>query len=142
MSSAGKVFENLTRNPYVGVGLAGAVVVVGAYFLLKKILADVKSGVSNLGTAAYHAVTGTADQAGELLSASPDPDGATFVKWYDPTQRSVFFYWIPFPDGAHHFVGAGSVRSDATFDYDGTSYRIGLDKIGDLRAYLWEDGWG
>lgn len=139
--STAKILENLTRNQYVGLGLVGAVVVVGAYFLVKKIIADVKSGVTNLGTAAAHAIGSTADQAGELFSASPDPDGSTFVKWYDPTERSVFFYWIPFPDGAHHFLGAGSVLSDGTFDYDGVGYRIGYDKIGDLRAYPWDNTW-
>jgi hypothetical protein len=134
--STSKVFENLTRSQYVGVGLAALVVLVGAYFIVKKIISDVGSGVKNLGTAAVDAVTSTADRAGELIVAAPDQTGSTFVKWYDPTQRTVFFYWIPFPDGTHHIVGAGSVQSDGTFDYDGTNYRIGYDKVGDLRAYL------
>jgi hypothetical protein len=129
--SARKTLENLTRNQYVGLGLAGLVVAVGAYFLVKKILSD----VGNLGSDVGKAVGHTADQLGGLVSANADPDGSTFTKWYDPTQRTVFFYWIPFPDGVHHIVGAGSVRSDGTFDYDGNSYRIGYDKIGNLRAY-------
>jgi hypothetical protein len=133
--SASRVFENLTRNQYVGLGLAALVVAIGGYFIVKKIVVDLKNGVKDLGKSAVHAVTSTADQAGELLVAAPDETGATFDKWYDPTQRTVFFYWIPFPDGTHHIVGAGSVQSDGTFDYDGTLYRIGYDKIGDLRAY-------
>jgi hypothetical protein len=133
--SASRVFENLTRNQYVGLGLAAVVVAIAGYVIVKKIAVDFKNGVKDLGKSAVHAVTSTADQAGELLVAAPDETGATFDKWYDPTQRTVFFYWIPFPDGTHHIVGAGSVQSDGTFDYDGTLYRIGYDKIGDLRAY-------
>ncbi|MGH8210653.1 MAG: hypothetical protein ACREU6_13875, partial [Steroidobacteraceae bacterium] len=52
--------------------------------------------------------------------------------------RTVFFYWLTFPDGTSHFVGAGSVASDATFDYNGTGYRIGNSKAGDLRAYAFD----
>jgi hypothetical protein len=133
-----KVLENLTRSQYVGLALAGVVVVVAGYFVVKKIISDVGSGVKNLGKAAADAVTSTADQAGELLVAAPDATGESFVKWYDPTQRTVFFYWIPFPDGTHHIVGAGSVQSDGTFDYNGTQYRIGYDKVGDLRAYAYD----
>lgn len=136
--SASRVFENLTRNQYVGLGLAAVVVAIAGYVIVKKIVSDVGSGAKKLGQAAVDAVTNTADQAGELVVAAPDPTGATFVKWYDPTQRTVFFYWIPFPDGTHHIVGAGSVQSDGTFDYDGAPYRIGYDKVGDLRAYTYD----
>jgi hypothetical protein len=136
-----KVLENLTRNPYVGLGLTAVVVVVSAYFLLKKAASDTAAGVSSLATKLVDATglssaSASLGQAGAAIAdSSPDTDGSTWSSWYDPTARTVFFYWLTFPDGTHHFVGAGSVASDATFDYDGVAYRIGNSKAGDLRAY-------
>jgi hypothetical protein len=141
MSSASKVLENLTRNQYVGVGLAGVVVATAVYFLLKKAASDTARGVKTLATDAANA-TGLPQAFAALTDSAPDTSGTSFSSWYDPTQRTVLFYWLTFPDGSSHFLGAGSVNSDGTFDYDGTSYRIGNSKAGDLRAYLWEDGWG
>jgi hypothetical protein len=136
-----KVLANLTRNQWVGVGLAGLVVAVGGYFLLKKVGLDLGKGLKSLAdktglTSAANAI----GQAGAALTdSSPDASGATWVSWYDPTQRTVLFYYLTFPDGGSHFVGAGSVQSDGTFDYSGTGYRIGNSKAGDLRAYPYEE---
>jgi hypothetical protein len=138
-----KVLENLTRNSYVGLGLTAVIVVVSAYFLLKKAAKDTADGVSSIATKLVDAtgigsVSASLGQAGAAIAdSSPDTDNATLASWYDPTARTVFFYWLTFPDGAHHFVGAGSVGSDATFDYNGSPYRIGNSKAGDLRAYVW-----
>jgi hypothetical protein len=129
-----KVLENLTRNQYVGVGLAAVVVAAAVYFLLKKAASDTAKGVKSLATAAANA-TGLPQAFAAVADSSPDADGSTWASWYDPTARTVFFYWLTFPDGRSHFIGAGSVGSDATFDYDSTLYRIGNSKAGDLRAY-------
>lgn len=134
-----KVLENLTRNQYVGVGLAAVVVAAAVYFLVKKAASDTANGVKSLATAAANA-TGLPQAFAAIADSSPDAAGSTWASWYDPTARTVFFYWLTFPDGGSHFVGAGSVGSDATFDYDGTGYRIGNSKAGDLRAYAWD--WG
>ena len=131
-----KTLENLTRDPWVGVGLAGLVVAVGLYFLLKKAGTDTLSFITDI-PAKIGEATGLSQDAAAIADDSPDSTGATFASWYDPTARTVFFYYLTFPDGDHHFVGAGSVNSDATFDYDGTPYRIGNSKAGDLRAYAW-----
>lgn len=136
-----KVLENLTRNQYVGVGLAAVVVATAVYFLLKKAASDTAAGVKSFATAAANA-TGLPQAFAAVADSSPDADGSTWASWYDPTARSVFFYWLTFPDGSSHFIGAGSVGSDGTFDSDGTLYRIGTSKAGDLRAYLGgEGGW-
>ena len=136
-----KVLENLTRNQYVGVGLAAVIVVTAVYFLLKKAASDTSKGLSTLATKAADA-TGLPQAFAAIADSSPDADGSSWASWYDPTQRTVFFYWLTFPDGESHIVGAGSVNSDGTFDYDMTLYRIGNSKAGDLRAYLWgEGGW-
>ncbi|HXI52368.1 MAG TPA: hypothetical protein VNH84_12710 [Candidatus Saccharimonadales bacterium] len=135
-----KVLENLTRNQYVGVGLAAVVVAAAVYFLIKKAASDTAAGVKSLATAAANA-TGLPQAFAAVADSSPDTSGATFASWYDPTARTVFFYWLTFPDGSSHFVGAGSVGSDASFDYDGTGYRIGNSKAGDLRAYAWDGTW-
>ena len=132
-----KVLENLTRNPYVGVGLAGLVVAVGLYFLLKKAASDTANGVKSLATEAANA-TGLPQAFAAVADSSPDQSGATFASWYDPTARTVFFYWLTFPDGSSHLIGAGSVGSDGTFDYNGAGYRIGNSKAGDLRAYSYD----
>jgi hypothetical protein len=76
-----------------------------------------------------------ADQAGELFDFTADPNAQTFASWYDPTQRTVFFYWLTFPDGVHHAVWSSDVNTDGTFSQDGVLYRIGTDKAGGLRAY-------
>ena len=136
--SASKVFENLTRNQYVGVGLAAVVVVTAAYFLLKKAASDTAKGLNTLATKAADA-TGLPQAFAAIADSAPDASGATFASWYDPTARTVFFYWLTFPDGSSHFVGAGSVGSDGTFDYNGAPYRIGNSKAGDLRAYSYDD---
>lgn len=130
-----KVWENLTRNPYVGVGLTVVVVAVAGYFLIKKAASDTAAGVKTLATDVANA-TGLPQAFAAVADSSPDATNATFASWYDPTSRTVLFYWLTFPDGSSHFIGAGSVGSDATFDYNGTAYRIGNSKAGDLRAYL------
>jgi hypothetical protein len=130
-----KVWENLTRNPYVGVGLTAVVVAVAGYFLIKKAASDTANGVKTLATDVANA-TGLPQAFAAVADSSPDATNATWASWYDPTSRTVFFYWLTFPDGSSHFIGAGSVGSDATFDYNGTVYRIGNSKAGDLRAYL------
>lgn len=130
-----KVWENLTRNPYVGLGLTVVVVAVAGYFLIKKAAADTAAGVKTLATDVANA-TGLPQAFAAVADSSPDATNATWSSWYDPTSRTVFFYWLTFPDGSSHFIGAGSVNSDATFDYNGTVYRIGNSKAGDLRAYL------
>jgi hypothetical protein len=132
-----KVLENLTRNQYVGVGLAAVVVAAALYFLLKKAASDTAKGVKSLATAAANA-TGLPQAFAAIADSSPDQAGATWASWYDPTARTVFFYWLTFPDGSSHLIGAGSVGSDATFDYNGTGYRIGNSKAGDLRAYTYD----
>jgi hypothetical protein len=132
-----RVLENLTKNQYVGVGLAGVIVVTAVYFLLKKAASDTTKGVKTLATDVANA-TGLPQAFAALADSAPDAGGATFASWYDPTARTVFFYWLTFPDGNSHLIGAGSVASDATFDYDGTGYRIGTSKAGDLRAYAWD----
>jgi hypothetical protein len=134
--SASKVFENLTRNQYVGVAVAGAVVAVILYFLVKKAASDTAKGVKTIATDVANA-TGLPQAAAAIADSSPDATGATFASWYDPTARTVFFYWLTFPDGSSHIIGAGSVGSDGTFDYNGQGYRIGNSKAGDLRAYAY-----
>jgi glutamine cyclotransferase len=142
--SASRVFENLTRNQYVGVGLAGVVVVVAVYFLVKKAASDTAKGLDTLATKLAKATglksaSDSISQASAAIAdSSPDANGATFSSWYDPTQRTVWFYWLTFPDGSSHFIGAGSVNSDGTFDYNGDPYRIGNSKAGDLRAYAYD----
>ena len=138
--SASRVFENLTKNQYVGVGLAAVVVAVAAYFLLKKAGTDLGQGLKKLANSAadatgYDAIS--SDLAG-LGDFSPDTTNSTFVSWYDPTQRTVFFYYPTFPDGSKHIIGAGSINSDGTFDYDGNGYRLGNAKAGDVRAYPYD----
>lgn len=139
-----KVWENLTRNPYVGLGLTAVIVATAGYFLLKKAASDTAAGVSSLASkvAAATGLTAAASSVSQASAAiadgSPDASGATFASWYDPTARTVFFYWLTFPDGTHHFIGAGSVGADGTFDDNGTPYRIGNSKAGDLRAYAYD----
>lgn len=130
-----KVWENLTKNSYVGVGLTVVVVAVVGYFLIKKAASDTAAGVKSLASDVANA-TGLPQAFAAVADSSPDATNATFVSWYDPTARTAWFYWLTFPDGNSHFVGAGSVNSDGTFDYNGTGYRIGNSKAGDLRAYL------
>lgn len=137
--TAARVFENLTRNQYVGVGLAAAVVAVVGYFLIKKAASDTAKGVKTLATDVANA-TGLPQAFAAIADSSPDASNATWSSWYDPTQRTVWFYWLTFPDGSSHFIGAGSVNSDATFDYNGAGYRIGNSKAGDLRAYPYDPG--
>lgn len=129
-----KVLENLTRNQYVGVGLAAVVVAAAVYFLIKKAATDTANGVKSIATGAANA-TGLPQAFAAIADSSPDASNATWASWYDPTSRTVFFYWLTFPDGHSHVIGAGSVGSDATFDYNGSVYRIGTSKAGDLRAY-------
>ena len=131
-----RVLENLTRNQYVGLALTGLVVAVGVYFLAKRAGTSVVDYVTSI-PAKIGAATGLTQDAAALADSSPDTSGDTWASWYDPTQRTVWFYYLTFPDGSSHFVGAGSVNSDATFDYDGMMYRIGNSKAGDLRAYTW-----
>jgi hypothetical protein len=129
-----KVWENLTRNPYVGVGLTAVIVAAAGYFLIKKAASDTAKGVKSLATNVANA-TGLPQAFAAVADSAPDATNATWMSWYDTTSRTVFFYWLTFPDGSSHFIGAGSVASDATFDYNGTGYRIGNSKAGDLRAY-------
>lgn len=76
------------------------------------------------------------NQVAEVFDTTADPDNNTWASWYDPTQRVVFFYWLTFPDGNHHMVLSGDVNTDGTFSDGDTTYRIGVDKAGGLRAYL------
>ncbi len=142
--SSNKVLENLTKNQYVGVGLAAVVVAVAAYFLLKKIGSDTTTALGkaakwvgdNTGIVAAGDAISQASAA--IIDSQPDSGMDTWASWYDPTTRSVFFYYLTFPDGNSHFVGGSSVATDATFIYsDGNTYRIGNSKLGDLRAYPW-----
>lgn len=94
---------------------------------------EVYKKVSSVGQTA----TDIGNQVSELGDTTADPQGLTFASWYDPTQRTVFFYWLTFPDGNHHLVWSSSVAADGTFVFsDGTEYRIGVDKAGGLRAYF------
>lgn len=138
-----KILQNLTRNQWVGVGIVGLLVATGAYFLIKKIGSDTTSA---LGKGAkwfgdHTGLTAAGDSIGTFFNAVADssPDGGTdtLASWYDPTQRSVFFYDLTFPDGQSHFVGGSSVNPDGTFIRSGITYRIGNSKMGDLRAYPW-----
>src|SRR5579872_4596879 len=113
-----KVWENLTRNQYVGLALAGLVVAVAGYFLVKKAASDTAKGVKSLATDAANA-TGLPQALAAIADSAPDASNATWASWYDPTARTVFFYWLTFPDGRSHLLGAGSVGSDGTFDFDG-----------------------
>ncbi len=134
-----KVWENLTRNPYVGVGLTAVIVAVAGYFLIKKAASDTAKGVKSLATDVANS-TGIPQAFAAVADSAPDATNSTWASWYDPTLRNVWFYWLTFPDGNSHFIGAGSVNSDGTFDYNGTPYRIGNSKAGDLRAYTTSAG--
>jgi hypothetical protein len=79
------------------------------------------------------------NQVAELGDSTADPNNSTFASWYDPTTRTVFFYWLTFPNGTHHMVWNSSVQTDGTFTWDDSqTYRIGNDKAGGLRAYLYQ----
>ena len=138
-----KVWENLTRNPYVGLGLTAVVVAFAGYFLIRKAASDTSKGLSTLATKLVDAsglgsVSDSLSQATAALSDSQQDTGTnTLASWYDPTQRTVFFYYLTFPDGTSHFVGASSVATDGTFTRDTVGYRIGTSRAGDLRAYPW-----
>ncbi|MGH8324001.1 MAG: hypothetical protein ACRETD_09425, partial [Steroidobacteraceae bacterium] len=86
-----KVLENLTRNQYVGVGLAAVIVAVAGYFLIKKAASDTANGVKSLASDVANA-TGLPQAFAAVADSSPDLAGATFASWYDPTSRTVFFY--------------------------------------------------
>lgn len=77
------------------------------------------------------------NQLSEVFDVTADPNASTFASWYDPTQRVVFFYWLTFPDGNHHMVMSGDVNTDGTFSTSDGNYRIGTDKSGGLRAYIY-----
>jgi hypothetical protein len=78
-------------------------------------------------------------EVNELADTTADPAGVTWAAWYDPTQRNVFFYILTFPDGNHHMVWSSSVQTNGTFVWnDGQTYRIGRDKAGGLRSYLYQ----
>jgi hypothetical protein len=86
-----------------------------------------------------HTAADIGSQVSELADTTPDPAGVTWAAWYDPTQRNVFFYILTFPDGNHHMVWSSSVQTDGTFVWnDGQTYRIGTDKAGGLRSYLYQ----
>lgn len=142
MSNA-KVWQNLTANPYVGLGLTAVVVAIAGYFLLKKAASDTAAGVKSFATGLAD-VTGLTTAStvfgstGNALADNQSDTGTdTLASWYDPTLRTVFFYYLTFPDGNHHFVGASAVATDGTFVKDTLSYRIGTSRAGDLRAYNW-----
>jgi hypothetical protein len=137
--SSTKVWENLTKNPYVGVGLTAVVVAVAGYFLLKKAASDSAAGLSTIFTKVSDAtgLTTLGQSLTAVTDTQTDPGTDTLASWYDPTQRTVFFYYLTFPDGTSHFVGASSVNTDGTFIYSQITYRIGTSKAGDLRAYPW-----
>lgn len=83
-----------------------------------------------------HTAGDIGNQFAELGDHSADPDNLTFASWYDPTQRTVFFYVLTFPDGSQHWIWNSSVSPDGTFQWDdGALYRIGVDRAGGLRAY-------
>lgn len=118
------------RNPDLIGGAKDLAVMVGlgaALYLLYGLVAGFDK--------AKKTATSMYDQTGELFDRSPDPTGDTFVSWYDPTQRIVFFYYLTFPDGSQHFVWASDVNTDGTFVSNDTLYRIGTDRSGGLRAY-------
>lgn len=94
-----------------------------AYELVSK-LGEVGKTASEMGS-----------QVAELGDTMPDPTNLTWAGWYDPTQRTVFFYVLTFPDGSQHIIWNSSVNPDGTLEFDGDLYRIGVDKAGGLRAY-------
>jgi hypothetical protein len=89
-------------------------------------------GIEKIGAGAVD----MGNQAAEVLDFTADPNNQTFSAWYDPRIRNVFFYWLTFPDGVHHWVWSSNVQTDGTFVFDdGQRYRIGVDRAGGLRAY-------
>src|ERR1700745_3878087 len=89
-------------------------------------------GVASVGKG----VADTYNQYAEIFDFTPDYANTTWVSWFDPTLRPVLFYWLTFPDGAHHWVWSSDVQADGSFYYENMPYRIGVDKSGGLRAYL------
>lgn len=121
------------RNPISGFKLDEVMkwgaILIGLYFVY-----SLFQKAKQIGATA----TDIGNQVAEIGDSTADPSNATFASWYDPTQRSVFVYYLTFPDGNHHFVWASGVATDGTFTYsgDGMPYRIGVDKAGGLRAYF------
>jgi hypothetical protein len=106
-------------------------VVAGGLYLVYELV----NGLKQVG----HTAGEMGSQVAELGDSTADPDSATFYSWYDPTTRTVFLYVLTFPDGNHHVVWNSSVHTDGTFIWnDGQTYRIGNDKAGGLRAYLYQ----
>lgn len=86
-----------------------------------------------------HTASEVGSQVAELGDRMADPTNATWVSWYDPTTRTVFFYVLTFPDGSQHWIWGSSVNADGTFVWgDNYTYRIGTDRAGGLRAYPYQ----
>ena len=110
-------------------GIKYALLAAGLYLLY-----DTLQGVKKIGAGA----TDMGNQLSELGDNTPDPTGDTFASWYDPTIRTVFFYYLTFPDGGHHLLWNSSVHTDGTFvGDDGMTYKIGVSRSGGLRAYAY-----
>lgn len=125
-----KVLENLTKNPYVGLGLTALVVAVAGYFLVKKAATDTAAGVKTLATDVVGAVVPS------WLSDNQVDAGTTTLKsWYNPVGDGNIFYYVTFPDGTSHFVW--SVNTDGSFTQSDVTYRLGNSTLGDIRAYPW-----
>lgn len=134
--SVGQRLGTSPSQDYVLLGLLA----IGGYVLYK-----VFSGVEKIASGAAAAgaqVADVYDQASEVFDTTPDPSAATWVGWYDPTQRSVFVYVLTFPDGSHGIVWGHDVQSDGTFVKNNSLYRIGTDKSGGLRAYQYSRALG
>jgi len=106
---------------WIGVGLAAGVALV---VWLRKKNFDPNKGTPYEG----FGLPGTLGNFfNQLLGGAPEAAASAIGDWFvpDPAGDSVF-YIVNFPDGERHAIGAGTVASDGTFDYNSVHYRISV----------------
>lgn len=81
-----------------------------------------------LGFAAYYAYKKFTGAAALLTSAGEAAGGAVYELFHPDTVGETLFYTVSFPGGVNHAVPSRSVATDGTFTYQGTNYRLMVDR--------------